>query len=130
VLDQIFIQHLPALVSLSLLTFHFHMLCSAARDHSIEDAIDSLLKKHDVLDHHVEHALVSVDDHIANMIGKLEKREDKSESRIGDLESVSDFISFLYYIYIFPFLVFSGGRERERSSLLIFGISIPTLNFI
>jgi hypothetical protein len=55
----------------------------------IEAAINDLMGKGEFLDHHVEHALASIDDHIANMIAKLEKREDKSESRIGDLESVS-----------------------------------------
>jgi hypothetical protein len=40
------------------------------------------------LDHHVEHALAQVDDHISNMIGKIEKREDKSEGRIGEIETV------------------------------------------
>lgn len=66
----------------------------------MENAINSLMEKGEFLDHHVEHALASIDDHIANMIGKLEKREDKSESRIGDLESVS-FI-FLHSYHITP----------------------------
>lgn len=55
----------------------------------METAINELMNKGEYLDHHVEHALASINDHIANMVGKLEKREDKSESRIGDLESVS-----------------------------------------
>eukprot|EP00604_Paraphysomonas_vestita_P003199 CAMPEP_0174821850 /NCGR_PEP_ID=MMETSP1107-20130205/10468_1 /TAXON_ID=36770 /ORGANISM="Paraphysomonas vestita, Strain GFlagA" /LENGTH=232 /DNA_ID=CAMNT_0016039345 /DNA_START=478 /DNA_END=1173 /DNA_ORIENTATION=- len=54
----------------------------------MEAALNDLLGKAEFLDHHVEHALASIDDHIANMIGKIEKREDKSESRIGDLESI------------------------------------------
>lgn len=60
----------------------------------MEAALNDLLGKAEFLDHHVEHALASIDDHIANMIGKIEKREDKSESRIGDLESVSYYLSF------------------------------------
>ena len=46
-----------------------------------------MLEKHNTLDHHVEHSLVSVDDHLSNMIGKLNKREDKAEDRIGSLEA-------------------------------------------
>jgi hypothetical protein len=48
--------------------------------------MNSLLEKHTTLDHHVEHQFVSVDDHLSNMVGKLEKREDKAEDRIGSLE--------------------------------------------
>jgi hypothetical protein len=47
-----------------------------------------LTAQFETLDHHVEHALASVKDHIANMVGKLEKREELSEGRIEDLESV------------------------------------------
>jgi hypothetical protein len=52
----------------------------------LETAVNELLEKHTKLDHHVEHEFVSVDDHLNNMIGKLEKREDKAEDRIGSLE--------------------------------------------
>jgi hypothetical protein len=48
--------------------------------------LNVLMEKYQHLDHHQEHAFVSVDDHIANLISKLEKREDKSEGRITDLE--------------------------------------------
>lgn len=53
----------------------------------LETAVNEMLEKHNKLDHHVEHSLVSVDDHLSNMIGKLEKREDKAEDRIGSLEA-------------------------------------------
>ena len=53
----------------------------------VEKAVNDLLEKFNTLDHHVEHEFVSVDDHINNMIGKLEKREDKAEDRIGSLEA-------------------------------------------
>lgn len=49
--------------------------------------MNDLLEKHNKLDHHVEHQFVSVDDHLSNMVGKLNKREDKSEDRIGSLEA-------------------------------------------
>lgn len=47
-----------------------------------------MISKHETLDHHVEHELASVYDHIKSLIGKLEKREDKSESRLEQLESL------------------------------------------
>jgi mannose-binding lectin 2 len=53
----------------------------------LETAVSNLLEKLNTLDHHVEHEFVSVDDHINNMIAKLEKREDKSEGRIEILEA-------------------------------------------
>lgn len=57
---------------------------------SIEEQLNDMVGQYQKLDHHVEHALASVQDHIANMISKLEKREDKSEGRIEDLESVRE----------------------------------------
>ncbi len=42
----------------------------------------------ETLDHHVEHEFASVADNIKNLIGKLEKREDKSESRLENLEGL------------------------------------------
>jgi lectin, mannose-binding 2 len=53
----------------------------------LEAAVNEMLEKHNKLDHHIEHQFVSVDDHLSNMIGKLEKREDKSEDRIVSLEA-------------------------------------------
>lgn len=65
----------------------------------MESAINDLMGKAEFLDHHVEHALASIDDHIANMIGKIEKREDKSESRIEDLESVRIIIYLFFDLF-------------------------------
>lgn len=67
----------------------------------MESALNDLLGKAEFLDHHVEHALASIDDHIANMIGKIEKREDKSESRIGDLETVKHLLYFILFLFIY-----------------------------
>eukprot|EP00401_Gymnodinium_catenatum_P047282 CAMPEP_0117596956 /NCGR_PEP_ID=MMETSP0784-20121206/74594_1 /TAXON_ID=39447 /ORGANISM="" /LENGTH=69 /DNA_ID=CAMNT_0005399283 /DNA_START=53 /DNA_END=258 /DNA_ORIENTATION=+ len=39
------------------------------------------------MDHQIEHNNVAANDHIKNIIAKLEKREKDSESRIDDLES-------------------------------------------
>merc|ERR1712000_36178 len=58
------------------------------RLHRIEEKINSLVTQFETLSHHVEHELASVDDHISNMGSKLEKREDKAEGRIEDLEAV------------------------------------------
>lgn len=52
----------------------------------LEAAFNELLEKHQKLDHHVEHEFVSVEDHLSNMVTKLEQREDKSEGRILNLE--------------------------------------------
>lgn len=40
----------------------------------------------DDADHHVEHEFAEVNDHIKSMLSKLEKREDKSESRLDLIE--------------------------------------------
>lgn len=58
-----------------------------SRFERLEAAVNDVLEKYQKLDHHVEHEFVSVDDHLTNMISKLEKREDKSEDRIGSLEA-------------------------------------------
>lgn len=50
--------------------------------------MNSFLKLHETLEHHVEHQFASVSDNIKNLIGKLEKREDKSESRLENLEAL------------------------------------------
>eukprot|EP01034_Spumella_vulgaris_P031490 gene31490-38894_t len=55
---------------------------------SVEASVNDLLKKFETLDHHIEHEFASVADNIKNLIGKLEKREDKSESRIENLEGL------------------------------------------
>jgi hypothetical protein len=54
----------------------------------VEEIINSLVDGHDTLDHQVEHQMASVTDHIKNLIGKIEKREDKSENRIENLENL------------------------------------------
>jgi len=63
-------------------------------DHA-EDRIDQLLDHFtkllttvETLDHHVEHQLTAVDDHIKNLLHKISEREDKSEGRIAQLESI------------------------------------------
>lgn len=52
------------------------------------DVTNKLIDAHETLDHHVEHQLASVVDHIKNLISKLEKREDKSETRLTNLEAI------------------------------------------
>ena len=42
----------------------------------------------EVADHHVEHELAAVQDHIKNLIGKIQQREDKAETRIENLEGL------------------------------------------
>jgi hypothetical protein len=48
------------------------------------------MEKLDVFDHHVEHELTAINDHIANLLSKIEKREDKAELRIENIEAVSE----------------------------------------
>lgn len=55
---------------------------------SLEKSVNDLMKLHETLDHHVEHEFAAVADNIKNLIGKLEKREDKSESRLENLEAL------------------------------------------
>lgn len=50
--------------------------------------MNKLVGSLDVQDHHVEHQLAAVQDHIKNLIGKIQAREDKSESRIENLEAL------------------------------------------
>jgi len=52
----------------------------------LEDHANEVLGKLDFVDHHVEHELVSVNDHIESMLAKLKKREDVAEGRIDNLE--------------------------------------------
>ena len=52
------------------------------------EVTNKLIDAHETLDHHVEHQLASVVDHIKNLISKLEKREDKSETRLTNLEDI------------------------------------------
>ena len=53
---------------------------------AIENALNDILKRFNVLDHHIEHELVSVEDHITNLGSKVNKREDSSDGRIEMLE--------------------------------------------
>lgn len=53
----------------------------------IENAINDLMEKLEVFDHHMEHELASVEDHIKSLLSKIEKREDKAELRIDHIES-------------------------------------------
>lgn len=55
---------------------------------ALEDSINLMLGEREVLEHHIEHELAAVNDHIDTLIAKLEKREDKSEGRIADLETM------------------------------------------
>ena len=52
------------------------------------DHFTKLLTTVETLDHHVEHQLTAVDDHIKNLLHKISEREDKSEGRIAQLESI------------------------------------------
>lgn len=60
--------------------------------------INRLISSHETFDHHVEHQFASVMDHIKNLIGKLEVREDKSETRIENLEKLIKQVSLLSVI--------------------------------
>lgn len=53
---------------------------------AIENQLDAILKRFNTLDHHLEHELVAVEDHISNLGSKINKREDSSEGRIEMLE--------------------------------------------
>lgn len=70
---------------------HFGLDDSWSSDSKFErvvEVINKLIDAHETLDHHVEHQLASVVDHIKNLISKLEKREDNSESRLTNLEAI------------------------------------------
>ena len=80
------------LVFLSLLTFlnytHSPHPLPPNLTSSLAESVDKLLGAMEVQDHHLEHQLAAVQDHIKNLIGKLQAREDKSESRIDNLEAL------------------------------------------
>lgn len=70
---------------------HFELeddLSSKDKFNRLVEVTNKLIDAHETLDHHVEHQLASVTDHIKNLIGKLEKREDKSETRLTNLEEI------------------------------------------
>ena len=54
----------------------------------LNDVTNELLQKQKYMDHHLEHELIGINDHISNVLGKLEKREDVSEARIKNVEEV------------------------------------------
>ena len=54
----------------------------------LAESVNKLLGSMEVQDHHVEHQLAAVQDHIKNLIGKIQSREDVSESRIENLEAL------------------------------------------
>ena len=56
--------------------------------YSLASMVNKLVGNAELQDHHVEHQLAQVQDHIKNLIGKLQAREDKAESRIDDLEAI------------------------------------------
>lgn len=65
------------------------------------EVTNKLIDAHETLDHHVEHQLASVMDHIKNLIGKIEKREDSSENRITNLEGIIKKVIFsdLHFVH-------------------------------
>ena len=50
--------------------------------------MNKLHRKHEELNLHSEHEFATVSEKVANLVGKLEKREDGAEKRIENLESV------------------------------------------
>jgi archaellum component FlaC len=50
--------------------------------------MSKVLDQQAYFDEHLEHEMVSVEDHIANLKSKIEKREDTSDSRIEELEKL------------------------------------------
>lgn len=52
----------------------------------IENTINDMMTKNQIREHHIEHAFATIDDHLLNMIAKIEKREDKSDDRLKDVE--------------------------------------------
>jgi len=54
----------------------------------LAESVNKLMGTMEVQDHHVEHQLAAVQDHIKNLIGKIQAREDKSENRIENLEAL------------------------------------------
>ena len=55
---------------------------------ALETTIDNLLGKLETIELHTELEMASIDDKIGNILGKLAAREDVSEKRIDDLESI------------------------------------------
>ncbi|KAJ8603710.1 hypothetical protein CTAYLR_000197 [Chrysophaeum taylorii] len=71
---------------------------SPARFERIEAQIDQLIGRLEHLQHHLEHEMVAVDDHVRTTVDKLAKQEQAAETRIEALEdkvtsSVEDSLS-------------------------------------
>jgi hypothetical protein len=66
----------------------------------IEQALNFIMEDHDTLDHHVEHQLAAVMDHIKSLIGKIEKREDNAENRIENIEKLIKQVSHVFLVYL------------------------------
>lgn len=81
----------------------------------LEEAINTILEKLEVTEHHVEHQFAAVDDHIDNMLAKLAKREDASESRIENLESVSVVILYDIAVVKMLWLIFVYGEGEVKT---------------
>jgi lectin, mannose-binding 2 len=82
------------------------------RLHRLEEAMNTLLEKMEYNEHHLEHELVSIDDHLKSMVGKLEKKEDESESRIEVIEQVKSFNFDLHLSIVSNYTYF---RSLKRS---------------
>lgn len=70
----------------------------------MEDAVNSLYEKIDFYDHHVEHELTAIFDHIESVTNKLKQREDTADTRIDGLEELVSSVSTLIYIISHFFL--------------------------
>jgi hypothetical protein len=103
-----------------------------AKFERLTDVVNKLIDAHETLDHHVEHQLASVVDHIKNLLSKLEKREDTSENRLQNLENMvkkvrivlpgySRDISRHYLILFLIILDVIGSRRISRSSIISIG---------
>lgn len=67
---------------------HFELRDKAFSDATVstlEEAINTLISKQTYMDHHFEHELVSVEDHLKNLQGKLGQR-DSLDERLSEIE--------------------------------------------
>lgn len=64
------------------------ILTSPHSSRSMSEVINKLIATVETQDHHVEHELAAVEDHIKNLLNKVKDREDKSEGRIENLEAL------------------------------------------
>lgn len=91
----------------------------------LEQVINKIIDKHETLDHHVEHQFASVYDHIKSLIGKLEKREDKSETRLENLENLIKkvLLNPNEFCVSAQSISFTGGGRFSRKSIECFGVT-------